>query len=407
MTPKLRFKGFTDPWEQRKLGDVLEDMYNGQTPSRNKDAYWKGDISWLSGGELNRGIVSESIEKITMDGKQSANLKIVPKGTFVMAVTGLEAPVTRGNCAMLGFDTTLNQSCMALFPKKDLLGSEFLFQWYLKFGEVYGINYTQGTKQQNYSAEVIKILPITLPSIEEQNKISEYLFKIDNLITLHQREVDTLTNIKKGLMQKIFSQEIKFKSDDGSEFPDWVKEPMKNLGSFSKKGTLVKKDALGSLVPCVLYGHVYTDYNEVIDFFKYYTDSNKNVFAYKNDVLFPASTTGDAESLISPSSVEVEQIALGRDIIVFRPQNNVSGKYISYLINNIMRKEFAQHAQGSSVIHIQIKNLEKIFISIPCLEEQKKITDCLSAMDAKIALARKELETLKSIKKGFLQQMFV
>ena len=119
--PEIRFEGFTEAWEQRKLGDVLDDMYNGQTPSRNKSEYWNGNIKWLSSGELNRGTVYDSMEMITEDGQKSANLRIVPKGTFIMAITGLEAAGTRGNCALLGFDTTLNQSCMALFPKKDLL----------------------------------------------------------------------------------------------------------------------------------------------------------------------------------------------------------------------------------------------------------------------------------------------
>ena len=170
------------------MGDVLDDMYNGQTPSRNKSEYWNGNIKWLSSGELNRGTVYDSMEMITEDGQKSANLRIVPKGTFIMAITGLEAAGTRGNCALLGFDTTLNQSCMALFPKKDLLTSDFLFQWYRKVGEEYGINYTQGTKQQSYNAELIKILPISLPSVAEQRKIASYLSNLDHLITLHQRK---------------------------------------------------------------------------------------------------------------------------------------------------------------------------------------------------------------------------
>ena len=186
--PEIRFDGFTYDWEQRKLGDVIDDMYNGQTPSRNKSEYWNGTIKWLSSGELNRGTVYDSIETITEEGQKAANLKIVPKGTFVMAITGLEAAGTRGNCALLGFDTTLNQSCMALFPKQEMLTSEFLFQWYRKVGEEYGINYTQGTKQQSYNAELIKILPISLPSVVEQRKISSYLSHLDHLITLHQRQ---------------------------------------------------------------------------------------------------------------------------------------------------------------------------------------------------------------------------
>ncbi len=195
--PEIRFEGFEDDWEQRKLGEVLDDMYNGQTPSRNKSEYWNGNIKWLSSGELNRGTVYDSIEMITEDGQKSANLRIVPKGTFIMAITGLEAAGTRGNCALLGFDTTLNQSCMALFPKKDLLTSDFLFQWYRKVGEEYGLNYTQGTKQQSYNAELIKILPISLPLVTEQKKIASYLSNIDHLITLHQRKLEKMKNIKK------------------------------------------------------------------------------------------------------------------------------------------------------------------------------------------------------------------
>ena len=204
--PEIRFDGFTDDWEQRKLGEVLDDMYNGQTPSRNKSEYWNGNIKWLSSGELNRGTVYDSIEMITEDGQKSANLRIVPKGTFIMAITGLEAAGTRGNCALLGFDTTLNQSCMALFPKKDLLTSDFLFQWYRKVGEEYGLNYTQGTKQQSYNAELIKILPISLPLVTEQKKIASYLSNLDHLITLHQRKLEKMKSFKKSLLEKLFVQ---------------------------------------------------------------------------------------------------------------------------------------------------------------------------------------------------------
>ncbi|MCL2412363.1 MAG: restriction endonuclease subunit S, partial [Treponema sp.] len=166
--PRLRFDGFTEPWVQQKLGDVLENTYNGQTPSRFKRENWSGEINWLTSGELNRGIVTKTIEKITHQGKKDANLRMVSAGTFVMAITGLEATGTRGNCAILGIDTTLNQSCMALLPRRGKLDSVFLFHWYRKVGEEYGLGYTQGTKQQSYNAEIIKILPITLPEIEEQ-----------------------------------------------------------------------------------------------------------------------------------------------------------------------------------------------------------------------------------------------
>ncbi len=198
------FRFNTIAWEQRKLGEILEDMYNGQTPSRANPNYWNGKIKWLSSGELNRGLITQCSESITEEGQKSANLRVVPKGTFIMAITGLEAAGTRGNCGILGFDTTMNQSCMALFPNRNKLCPEFLFQWYMMIGEEYGIRFTQGTKQQSYNAEIIKELAICLPKIEEQKQLAELLFCLDNLITLHQRKCDELKSYKKGLLQKMF-----------------------------------------------------------------------------------------------------------------------------------------------------------------------------------------------------------
>ncbi|RTR26717.1 restriction endonuclease subunit S [Robertmurraya yapensis] len=202
--PKRRFAGFTQAWEQRKLGDVIDGLYNGQTPSRFRDDFWNGNINWLSSGELNRSIVKTASEQITEAGQADANLRIVPKNTFVMAITGLEAAGTRGNCGILGIDTTLNQSCMAIFPNKKLLSTQFLFQWYKMVGEDYGIRFTQGTKQQSYNAEIIKDLDICLPKVEEQLKISQFLSEMDNLINLQQRKLEKLQNIKKAYLNEMF-----------------------------------------------------------------------------------------------------------------------------------------------------------------------------------------------------------
>lgn len=121
-----------------------------------------------------------------------------------MAVTGLEAVGTRGNCAILDIDTTLNQSCMALFPKKNKLDTTFLFQWYRLVGDNYGIRFTQGTKQQSYNSEIIRKLKITLPEIEEQRQIGLYFSHFDDRITLHQRKVDQLQTLKKFMLQNLF-----------------------------------------------------------------------------------------------------------------------------------------------------------------------------------------------------------
>ena len=124
---ELRFAGFSDEWNQYFLSDVIKSFVNGQTPSRNVDSYWNGNIPWVSSGELNYNHITSTIEQITDEGKDKANLKLLPAGTFLIAITGLEAEGTRGSCAILDIEATTNQSCMALFPKEDKLTTKFWF----------------------------------------------------------------------------------------------------------------------------------------------------------------------------------------------------------------------------------------------------------------------------------------
>ncbi|TDM30207.1 restriction endonuclease subunit S [Macrococcoides canis] len=206
INPMVRFSGFNQDWEQRELGEVVKNFYNGQTPSRNNRDYWNGSVNWMTSGELNKNIVLHTNEKITEIGKKKTNLKIINKGTLVIAITGLEAAGTRGNCAITGIDTTLNQSCMAIIPS-DNLTTKFLFQWYLKYGEEYGQKFTQGTKQQSYNAEILKKLKIKIPNLKEQHHISELLSQLDQAITLLQKELEMNKQVKKGFLQKLFPKE--------------------------------------------------------------------------------------------------------------------------------------------------------------------------------------------------------
>lgn len=410
--PKIRFKGYTDDWEQRKLGEVLDDMYNGQTPSRKRDEYWNGNIRWLSSGELNRGIVYSSIETITEEGKKSANLRVVPKGTFVMAITGLEASGTRGNCALLGFDTTLNQSCMALFPKQDILISQFLFQWYRMVGEEYGINYTQGTKQQSYNAELIKILPILLPSIDEQKKIASYLNSIDHLITLHQRKCEETKKLKKYMLQKMFPQngqkvpEIRF-----SGFTDaWEQRKLGEIAfSFEYGLNAAAKEYDGE-----------NKYIRITDI-----DNNTHEFLTYN-LTSPDIDLTDAENY---------KLAEG-DILLARTGASVGKSYIyrdsdglvyyaGFLIRARIREEYdaefvfqstltdkynkyiAVTSQRSGQPGMNAQEYSEFEIRVPEKEEQTKIGTYFRILDHLITLHQHKCEQLQSMKKFMLQNMFV
>ncbi len=411
--PKIRFKGYTDDWEQRKLGEVLDDMYNGQTPSRKRDEYWNGNIRWLSSGELNRGIVYSSIETITEEGKKSANLRVVPKGTFVMAITGLEASGTRGNCALLGFDTTLNQSCMALFPKQDILISQFLFQWYRMVGEEYGINYTQGTKQQSYNAELIKILPILLPSIDEQKKIASYLNSIDHLITLHQRKCEETKKLKKYMLQKMFPQngqkvpEIRF-----SGFTDaWEQRKLGDVLVSLQNNTLSRADLSNEagVAKNVHYGDVLIKFGEVLDVSKeqlpMISDESiltkyKTSFLQNGDVIIADTaedtTVGKCSEIVGLND---EVVLSGLHTIPYRPVEKFAPKYLGYYLNSdAYHNQLLPLMQGIKVTSISKSAMQDTDIIYPkSKEEQTEIGNYFDALDHLITLHhRKYIYILKS-----------
>ena len=375
------------------MGDVLDDMYNGQTPSRNKSQYWNGNIKWLSSGELNRGTVYDSIETITEDGQKSANLRIVPKGTFIMAITGLEAVGTRGNCALLGFDTTLNQSCMALFPKKDLLTSDFLFQWYGKVGEEYGLNYTQGTKQQSYNAELIKILPISLPSVAEQKKIASYLSNLDHLITLHQRKCDEVKSLKKYMLQKMFPQneqkvpEIRFEGFTEA----WEQRKLIEVCDYvDYRGKTPTKTEDGIfLVTAKNVKDGFIDYETS----KEYISEN----AYEEVMRRGKPEIGDVLITTEAPCGNVAQvnkadIALAQRIIKYRGHIGVvDNTYLKhYLLSPEFQKILNAKSSGGTVQGIKGSILHQQKIIYPSYEEQKKIGQHMDSLDHLITLHQRK-----------------
>lgn len=408
--PKIRFKGFTKDWEQRKLGDVIDDMYNGQTPSRNKSEYWNGTIKWLSSGELNRGTVYDSIETITEEGQKAANLKIVPKGTFVMAITGLEAAGTRGNCALLGFDTTLNQSCMALFPKQEMLTSEFLFQWYRKVGEEYGINYTQGTKQQSYNAELIKILPISLPSVVEQRKISSYLSHLDHLITLHQRKCEQTKKLKKYMLQKMFPQ-------NGAKVPeirfygftyDWEQRKLKEIAdkvSEKNKNNEFSEPFTNSAEQGIISQKDYFD-REIVN--------NENLDSYyivrNDDFIYNPRISVTAP--VGP----INRNRLGRNGVmsplytVFRT-HDIDNLYLEFYFKTTKWHRFMKLNGDSGArfdrFTISSTQFMEMPIPYPMLDEQRKMGEYFDSLDHLITLHQRKCDELKKMKKYMLQNMFI
>ncbi|GMM77355.1 restriction endonuclease subunit S [Vibrio alginolyticus] len=204
-----------EDWSVYTINDVVDSLSSGGTPYRGTKKFYKGNNLWITSGELKYGLINDTIEKISNDAIKKAHLKVHPPGTFLIAITGLEAAGTRGACGIVGKPATTNQSCMAIYPNKKLV-SNFLFHWYVYNGDELALKYCQGTKQLSYTAGLLKTLPILLPiDTKEQEAIASILSDMDEEIQKLKQRLEKTRRIKKGMMQELLTgrTRLPFKKD--------------------------------------------------------------------------------------------------------------------------------------------------------------------------------------------------
>ena len=197
--PEIRFKGFTDPWEQRKLGDIA-DIVGGGTPSTGNQSYWDGDIDWYAPAEIADQIYANSSQKkITGLGYENSSAKMLPPGTVLFtsrAGIGKTAILTRKGCT--------NQGFQSIVPYRGELDSYFIFSRTAelkRYGELVGA----GSTFVEVSGKQMAVMELMMPpTMREQQTIGGFFQQLDHLITLHQRELEKLQNIKKSMLEKMF-----------------------------------------------------------------------------------------------------------------------------------------------------------------------------------------------------------
>ena len=201
--PNLRFPGFEGEWNVSSIGNEFE-LYSGNTPSRLDKNNFMGEINWITSGELKNHYIGDTKEKISENSAVINNLKLLPEGTFVIAIYGLEADGVRATGSITTKRSTISQACMAFIPKGKI-SNEFLYSWYKKHGNLIGIKYAQGTKQQNLSYDIIERLQIRYPSSQEQEKLNSFISLIDARISIQNKVIEKYESLIKALRYHIFS----------------------------------------------------------------------------------------------------------------------------------------------------------------------------------------------------------
>lgn len=409
--PNLRFPEFSGEWEEVKLGKIAT-FFSGGTPTSSNKRYYDGSIPFIGSGKISANSVDQYI---TQEALKNSSAKLVKKGDLLYALYG----ATSGEVAISKLDGAINQAVLCIRSQEE---TYFLLQWLLLNKESILNTYLQGG-QGNLSAQIIKSLILNIPKIPEQQKIATFLTAIDTKIDQITKKQTLLKQYKKGVMQKLFSQELRFKADNGSEFSEWEEKRFGEIFSFRTTNSF-SRDNLNyddGEIKNIHYGDIHTKFatlfnvtNELVPFVNSEIELKRiaeDNYCKEGDLII-ADASEDYEDV--GKSIEIvnlngEKVLAGLHTILARPDlHNMSIGFNGYLMKSEkIRLQIKTIAQGSKVLSISSKRLAVLTLVIPQIPEQEKIANFLTNIDIKIDLATKQLDTTKQFKKALLQQMFV
>jgi type I restriction enzyme S subunit len=398
--PFLRFPEFEGEWELKKVGE-MSIVCAGATPSTTKKEYWGGTVRWMNSGELNLKKVYEVENRITDLGLNKSSTKLIPKHSILIGLAGQGK--TRGTVAMNMVELCTNQSIGSILPNESYF-SEFMYHNLdNRYEELRALSTGDGGRG-GLNLQIIKSLPVKLPTIPEQTKIASFHNAIDNKLQALKQKKKLLNQYKKGVMQKIFSQELRFKDDNGNNYPAWVE---KKLGEVLVKNSKKNKNQEFKLVQSVSNKRGFVNQDEYFedriiaskDLSNYYV-IQKGDFAYnpsRIDVGSLAYKFDNNTSVISPLYISFKTVGVSL----------VDAFLLEWFTTQQFTRQMNSSFEGSVRNTLSYESLRKIEIAFPSLEEQNKIANFLSAIDDKINHCQAQIEKTEVWKKGLLQQMFV
>lgn len=399
--PNLRFKEFSGEWESQPLSK-LGTFFKGTGLS-------KADLSDEGNPCVLYGELYTKYTEVITNVKSKTNVElgnaVIGKINDVLIPSSGETAVDIATASCLQQDDVILGGDLNVFRSNQVNGIFTSYQ--LNTSKKFEIaKLAQGASVVHVYNDQLKKLKLSVPTIEEQEKIASFFSLIDKKIELQTEKVEELKNYKKGIMQKIFSQELRFKDENGNEYPEWEEKKLEKIVEFFKGNGLSKSDLSGNGdIPCILYGELFTKYDEVINIVKSRCLKDQGFKSEKYDVLMPTSDV-TPEGLATASCILVDDVCLGGDINVLRPKKYINGIFLSYQINHF-KSLIIRKVSGTTIKHIYVKDIKDIKYNIPCEKEQIKITDLLIQIDNKIKFESIKLESYNELKKGLLQQMFI
>ncbi|WP_231940531.1 restriction endonuclease subunit S [Bacteroides ovatus] len=373
--PHLRFPEFSGEWEMSSIGEQFE-LYSGNTPSRMNKNQFDGSINWITSGELKEHYISDTKEKISEEAAKNNSLKLLPVGTFVIAIYGLEANGVRGTCSITTRESTISQACMAFTSKMDIQ-NEFLYSWYKKHGNIIGIKYAQGTKQQNLSYDIIERFNISYPCMEEQKKLIRFISLIDQRIATQNKIIEKLQSLIKGIAQHCIKE-----STSGN--------------------TYVKLGDICQITTGKLDANAQVD-NGIYPFFTCAEQPFKiDSFAFDTEALL---ISGNGANLGYINYYHGKFNAYQRTYVLDIFSENI--QYIKWALKVLLPKRIAIEKSSSNTPYIVLSTLSDLRLPIPNKSIQCHIAKLMQSLERKLSSQIALNGSYNRLKQYLLRQMFI
>ena len=406
--PNLRFPEFQGEWKESTIGEMF-DLYSGNTPSRLNKEHFKGTVNWISSGELKEHYIYSSKEQISEEAAKS--LKLLPVGTFVIAIYGLEADGVRGTGSITQEPSTISQACMSFIPK-GVIENEFLYSWYKKHGNVIGIRYAQGTKQQNLSYDILEKFRIAYPNTKEQEKLNKFISLLDERIATQNKIIEDLKKLKSAIIEKVFCSPNQKNPMCRIEGFEQALSTYK-MSDFSSRIATKNKDSKCSLVLTIAaqYGLV----NQESFFNK--SVASKNLTGYyllhKGEFAYNRSYSAGYDWGAVKRLDNYDEGVLSTLYICFKINETiVDSDYLTYYFESTkwhrgLSDIAGEGARNHGLLNVSITDYFNTKHRFPVIEEQKAIAKMLNTITEKERKATLLGECYQKQKQYLLRQMFI
>lgn len=398
MTPKIRFKGFSDDWEQRKLGEVT-DSYSGGTPSANNRAYYGGNIPFIRSAEINS---SQTELFLTDVGLKESSAKMVEIGDILYALYG----ATSGEVGISQIKGAINQAILAIQPNENY-DSQFIMHWLQLQKQSIIDKYLQGG-QGNLSGSIVKNLEIYFPNYDEQVKIGTFFNKLDDAVTLHQQKYELLLRMKQAYLQLMFPQ-------TGESTPQVRFADFHDNWEQRKLGQLA--DIVRGASPRPIQSPKWFDENSEVGWLRIADVTEQDGRIHNLEQRLSEAGQTKTRVLTEPHLLLSIAATVGKPVINYVKTGVHDGFLIfmnpkfdmEFLFQwlEMFRPSWQKYGQPGSQVNLNSDLVKTQDIMLPNLNEQTIIGEFLAKVDQITTLHQQKIASLKSLKQAYLQKMFV